>query len=158
MLTKFQYKKNLLGSSILTFAVTSLSILAVILPSSGIIVLGLGTTLLIETTKLRFKQNKIEVSLIAISTMTLFWGWAGPNLGLVARPLATLLFLSWAIYCYVGRSENSPLRISLSSCLVLTTSVLIAIASYDQIVTPLLWGYDNSAHLPALSQVYRHHG
>ena len=158
MLRKFQYNKNLPGSTILIFAITSLSILAVNFPSSGIIVLGLGTTLLIETTKLRYKQNKIEISLIAVSTLALFWGWAGPNLGLVARPLATLLFLSWAIYCYAGRPENSPLRISLSSCLVLTTSVLITIASYNQIVTPLLWGYDNSAHVPALSQVYRHHG
>ena len=45
-----------------------------------------------------------------------------------------------------------------STLIIGVLTIVIFLQSDHGLISPLLWGYDNSAHIPALSQVYRHGG
>jgi hypothetical protein len=147
------------AKAILLFAsLVGLFIIGGYFPSLGLLVIAMVIVLTLELTKIRFKEIYLPVTFIALSTLTLFWGWFGPYLGSLAHPIASMSLLAWGVYCLRSAGESTQIRISLTSSLVILLGLVMSLASYKQIATPLLWGYDNSAHLPALSQVYRHHG
>lgn len=127
-------------------------------PGTGILVLGVLVAFSIELTRIRFRINTLAVTLIMFSTLTLFWGWIGPNISFLSRPMALAMFFAWGVYCL--NSNQNPLQRhwSISSIAALVLSVIIYFQDSHHMVSPLLMGYDNSAHVPALSQVYRHSG
>lgn len=128
------------------------------IPASGVLVVGVLVAVSMELTRLRYRENTVTITLIMFSTMTLLWGWVGPYFGIFARPLALLMFLAWGTYCINANAGPLQRHLSTSSIAVLVLAVVIQIQNSQQLVAPLLWGYDNSAHVPALSQVYRHGG
>jgi hypothetical protein len=129
-----------------------------IVPGSGVFLCGVIVATLFEVTRLRFKHNFVAISFIMISTSTLLWGWVGPHIGIFARPLAQIMFAFWGIYCFSSSQRLSWKRISIPSISAVFLGLFISLQNYHNLVSPLLWGYDNSANVPALSQVYRHSG
>ena len=127
-------------------------------PTSGVLVVGVLVALSIGITGLRYRENFLAVTLIMFSTLALLWGWLGPYFGIFARPLALLMFLAWGTYCLNSDVKPTHRYLSLSSITVLVLTVVIYFQNSRHMIAPLLWGYDNSAHIPALSQVYRHGG
>ena len=75
-----------------------------------------------------------------------------------ARPLALLMFLAWGAYCLNASVLPLQRYWYASSAAVLVLAVVILVQNSQHMVAPLLLGYDNSAHIPGLSQVYRHSG
>ena len=149
----------------LPFQTTSLLIILVMMavvghfiPSCGVILVGVLVAISIEITGIRFRENKLAVTVLMFSTLTLLWGWFGPYIGIFARPLALLMFLSWGTYCFSSNVVQIRRIWSMPSVVVLVSAVLVQIQTSQNMIAPLLWGYDNSAHVPALSQVYRHSG
>lgn len=136
----------------------SISIIGHYFPASGVLVIGALVAVSIEITRLRYKENTVATALIMFSTMTLFWGWIGPHIGLFARPAALLMFFSWGLYCLHSKVKDQAIRLSASGAIVLLIALVIFIQDSRHMISPLLWGYDNSAHIPALSQVFRHGG
>lgn len=128
------------------------------IPRTGVFLCGVIVATLFEVTRLRFKENFVAISLIVLSTMTLIWGWVGPHIGIFARPLAQIMFAFWGVYCFASPQRTCWKRVSIPSISAIFLGLLISLQNYHNLVSPLLWGYDNSAHVPALSQVYRHSG
>ncbi len=119
---------------------------------------GLVTIMVIELTRLRYPQNTVVLTLLILSAMTLLWGWAGPLFQPISRPLAVLMILGWGTFCFSSR-KIPEVKIFRSSTLIIgVLTIVIFLQSDHGLISPLLWGYDNSAHIPALSQVYRHGG
>ena len=128
------------------------------IPSLGVLAVGVVLALSIEITRIRFHKNIYATTLIMFSTMTLFWGWFGPHIGSYTRPVALLMFFAWGSYCLSAPINTSLRLVSVPGLSILALSIIIFIQDAHHMVSPLLWGYDNSAHIPALSQVYRHGG
>ena len=145
-------------SAYLLCGLATLAIVAHFIPTSGTLVVGVLVASSIELTRNRYRENTLSITLIMFSTIALLWGWLGPYLGAFARPAALLMFLVWGAYC-LNTPTFAVKRIGLTtSGVVLFLSFVITILNSHHIVGYLLWGYDNSAHVPALSQVYRHSG
>ena len=145
---------------ILCFFVTLLALVAdgLLFPSLGVLVVGLILGLAVEVTRLRYHKHVIATTLIMFSTLTLLWGWFGPHIGVFARPIALVMFLAWGAFC-IKAPINASLKFgSLSFFSILSLSIIVFIQDANHLISPLLWGYDNNAHIPALSQVYRHGG
>jgi hypothetical protein len=143
---------SLLGVLILISSISSF------VPSSSILMTGLVTIMVIELTRLRYPQNTVVLTLLILSAMTLLWGWAGPLFQPISRPLAVLMILGWGTFCFSSR-KIPEVKIFRSSTLIIgVLTIVIFLQSDHGLISPLLWGYDNSAHIPALSQVYRHGG
>ena len=128
------------------------------IPSSGVLVVGVVVAVSIEITRLRFPKNPAAATLVMFSTMALLWGWTGPYMGIFARPTAFLMFLGWGVYCLLTPINATQRVGSMLGIAVLALSIIIHIQDSHHMATLLLWGYDNSAHIPGLSQVYRHAG
>lgn len=143
---------SLLGVFILISSISSF------VPSSGILMTGLVTIIVIELTRLRYPKNTVVLTLLILSAMTLLWGWAGPLFQPISHPLAALIILGWGTFCFSSR-KIPEVKIFRSSTLIIgVLTIVIFLQSDHGLISPLLWGYDNSAHIPALSQVYRHGG
>ena len=145
-------------SLLLFLFLVSISVIGHYLPSSGVLLIGALIAVSIEITRLRYRENTVATALVMFSTMTLFWGWFGPHIGLFARPAALLMFFSWGVHCLRSKNDNRRISISSTGVVVLLLALVIFIQDSRHMVSPLLWGYDNSAHVPALSQVFRHGG
>lgn len=151
--------RTLLSKS--TFLLLALLIMALFgqfAPESGILVLGVLVALSIELTRIRFPENHLAVTLVMFSTLTLVWGWIGPNIGFLSRPMALAMFFAWGVYCLNSNQNTLRRHWSIPSIATLVLSVVVHLQDSHHMVAPLLMGYDNSAHVPALSQVYRHSG
>ena len=145
-------------STYLLCGLVTLAIVAHFIPTSGTLVVGVLVASSIELTRNRYRENTLSITLIMFSTIALLWGWLGPYIGAFARPAAMLMFFVWGAYC-LNTSALAVKRIGLTSAgVVLFLSFVITILNSHHIIGYLLWGYDNSAHVPALSQVYRHSG
>lgn len=136
----------------------SISIVGHYLPASGVLLIGAFVAVSIEITRLRYKENTVATTLIMFSTMTLVWGWPGPHIGLFARPAALLMFFLWGVHCLYTKNDDRRIGISYAGVVVLLLALVIFVQDSEHMISPLLWGYDNSAHVPALSQVFRHGG
>jgi len=136
----------------------SISVIGHYLPSSGVLLIGALVAVSIEITRLRYRENTVAMALVMFSTMTLFWGWLGPHIGIFARPAALLMFFSWGVHCLHSKNDKRTISISSTGVVILLLAIVIFIQDSRHMVSPLLWGYDNSAHVPALSQVFRHGG
>ena len=136
----------------------SISAIGHYIPASGVLMIGVLVAVSIEITRLRYRENTVATALVIFSTMTLFWGWFGPHIGLFARPAALLMYFSWGVHCLHSKNDNRRISISSTGVVVLLLALIIFIQDARHMVSPLLWGYDNSAHVPALSQVFRHGG
>lgn len=134
------------------------SVASYIWPSVGPLVIGANVVLIIEITRVRYPKNALSVSLIAISVFVLFWGWISPNVKYLSSPLALILVFSWFAHCLKIKPLASSLANNASCLLVFPLSIFVFVQTEYQLIKPLLRGYDNSAHLPALSQVFRHGG
>lgn len=124
----------------------------------GILVVGALIALAFELTRIRYRENTLAISLIAFSTMTLVWGWIGPHIGILSGPFASSMFFVWGVHCLNSDKQPPQRHLSILSITPLALSVVVYIQNSDNLISPLLLGYDNSAHVPALSQVYRHSG
>ena len=134
------------------------STISTFVPSSSILMTGLVTIMVIELTRLRYPQNTVVITLLILSGMTLVWGWVGPLIQPLSRPSAVLIILCWGAFCF-GNTKKLKVRIFRPSTLIIgVLTIVIFLQSNYGLISPLLWGYDNSAHIPALSQVYRHGG
>jgi len=135
-----------------------ISIASYIWPSIGPLAIGANVVLIIEITRVRYPKNALSVALIAISVFVLIWGWISPNVEFLSKPMALFMVFSWFVHCL----KIKPLTNFFTSCtsyfLILPLSIFVFVQTEYQLVNPLLRGYDNSAHLPALSQVFRHGG
>ena len=155
---KFRSLPLINQSLFLAIFLTAIATAGRFIPSSGVLAVGVVIALSIEITRLRFPKNAAAATLVMFSTMALLWGWIGPYLGVFARPTAFLMFLGWGIYC-LRTPINATQRVgSMLGIAVLALSIIIHIQDSHHMATLLLWGYDNSAHIPGLSQVYRHAG
>lgn len=155
---KFRSLPFINQSLFLAIFLTAIATAGRFIPSSGVLAVGVVIALSIEITRLRFPKNAAAATLVMFSTMALLWGWIGPYLGVFARPTAFLMFLGWGIYC-LRTPINATQRVgSMLGIAVLALSIIIHIQDSHHMATLLLWGYDNSAHIPGLSQVYRHAG
>ena len=152
------FRVLLVRSAYLLCGLVTLAIVAHFIPATGTLVVGVLVASSIELTRNRYRENTLSITLIMFSTIALLWGWLGPYLGAFARPTALLMFFLWGAYC-LNTPTFAVKRIGLTtSGVVLFLSFVITILNSHHIVGTLLWGYDNSAHVPALSQVYRHSG
>ena len=151
--------KTLLLKSFCLFGVLILiSAVSNFAPSSSILMIGLVTIMVIELTRLRYPQNTVVIALLILSAMTLLWGWVGPLIQPISRPFAVLMILCWGAFCF-GNEKKIKVKIFRTSTLIIgVLTIVIFLQSNQGLISPLLWGYDNSAHIPALSQVYRHGG
>ena len=155
---KFRSLPLINQSLFLAIFLTAIATVGHFIPSSGVLMVGVVVALSIEITRLRFSQNVAATTLVMFSTMAVFWGWAGPYLGIYARPMALFMFLGWGIYC-LRAPINATQRFGSSfGFAVLALSIIIYLQDSHNMIWPLLFGYDNSAHVPGLSQVYRHSG
>jgi hypothetical protein len=145
-------------STLLLLALLIMTLFGQFVPESGILVLGFLVALSIELTRIRFRENHLAVTLTMFSTLTLVWGWIGPNISFLSRPLALAMFFAWGVYCLNSNQNTLRRHWSIPSIATLVLSVVIYLQDSHHMVAPLLMGYDNSAHVPALSQVYRHSG
>ena len=124
----------------------------------GVISIGMIVVATIELARHRFQNEPIPVAIVTISTMSLIWGWVGPLIGDLERFLAPILFLFWCIYCLTSTKTQFKFKIRISGLLCVGFTFLIAILPIRKILSPLLWGYDNSGHVPALAAIYHHGG
>ena len=151
--------KTLLLKSFCLFGVLILiSAVSNFAPSSSILMIGLVTIMVIELTRLRYPQNTVVIALLILSAMTLLWGWVGPLIQPISRPFAVLMILCWGAFCFSNEKKLKVKIFQTSTLIIGVLTIVIFLQSNQGLISPLLWGYDNSAHIPALSQVYRHGG
>ena len=139
-------------------ALISIALISSLTPSLGILFVGFIVILIIELTRLRYPQNTVEKSLIILSLMTLVWGWVGPHMQSLSKPLSALMLTCWGVHCLSVTPKQSFRIFRPSIVIILALTIIVFLQDAHDLVSPLLWGYDNSAHVPALSQVYRHGG
>lgn|GEM_PF-2505719 len=151
-------KPVVLKTLLLLMALVSIPLLCQLLPSLGIIFVGLVVILIIEVTRLRYPRNTVEKALLVFSAMTIIWGWIGPHIQPLSRPLSALLILIWGAHCFSATPIQKYKIQQPSTLIILVIAVVVFFQDSYNLISPLLWGYDNSAHVPALSQVYRHGG
>ena len=154
----FSSRMLLLKSTVLFFSLVITAILGHIAPKIGVLIIGISIASAIELTRIRFRQNTLAITLVMFSTMTLVWGWISPQISFLSRPMALLMFFAWGVYCLSSTEKPLQRHWSISSISALVLSIIIYFQDSNHMVAPLLMGYDNSAHVPALSQVYRHSG
>ena len=126
--------------------------------SLGIISIGMIIVATIELARHRFQSEPIPIAIVTISSMSLIWGWIGPQIGNFEPFLPPSLFLLWGVYCLSSAKGQLQLRLRISGILCMGLTILIAILPIKKILAPLLWGYDNSGHVPALAAIYHHGG
>jgi len=148
--------KGLIVVSLLT--VSCLSVINVFTQDLGIIRLAIVVGLFIEVSRHRFQESGLPFAFVSLSVMSIVWGWLGPLLGGYSNPFAFLIFATWTVYCL----NNKPVAERKFIPVYLISSVSLGIfcqfSTWNKLLTSLLWGYDNNAHLSALSQTYRHGG
>lgn len=137
---------------------TTLLLVSRATPSLGIISIGLIIGATIELAKHRFHHESLPVAIVTLSTMSLIWGWIGPQIGDLERFLSPSLFLIWGAYCLSSGKKQFKFELRISGFLCAGFAFLITILPTKKILAPLLWGYDNSGHVPALAAIYRHGG
>jgi len=150
-----RYRQQLIIVGLLLLVI---SIASYIWPSVGPLVIGANVVLIIEITRVRYPKNALSVSLLAISVLVLFWGWISPNVESLSNPMALFLVFFWFAHCLKIKPQANLLTTSASYLLVFPLSIFVFVQTEYQLIKPLLRGYDNSAHLPVLSQVFRHGG
>lgn len=124
----------------------------------GILSIGLVIFAMIELSRIRFTKEPIAVAIIALSTMSLFWGWVSPVIGGFGNLIPIALFLIWGVFCIRGETSRRLPNVPIAGFLCIAVAVLVGNLSTFKLITPLIWGYDNNGHIPALSAIYRHHG
>ena len=149
------YRQQLLVLGGILIAAATLSFLQ---PTFGPLIIGLNVLLLIEITSVRYPEKTLSVALILISIVVVFWGWISPNIHPFSGLIALTLVFFWFAHCLQLKPITKIPLPRLSSIMVLLLSIFVYIQSEFQLISALLRGYDNSAHLPALSQVFRHGG
>lgn len=152
-LNTHQKQLTLVGLILLIGAVASQ-----IFPWSGPLVIGVNILLIIEVTRIRYPKNTLSVALIAISVLVLFWGWTSPHIQPFAKPLAIILVFAWFVHCFRDKQFVSYASLLRTIFAIFPLAIFVTVQTEYQLINPLLRGYDNSAHLPALSQVFRHGG
>ena len=149
---------HLFKSIVLMVTLVAITTISHLLPSSGVLMVGLVVVMAIELTRLRHPNNTVMKTLIILSAMTLLWGWYAPHFQSIAHPVATLMFFFWGLYC-LGATPSTKYKTGCASTLtIMGIATFVTVQNSYQLISPLLFGYDNSAHVPALSQVYRHGG
>jgi hypothetical protein len=149
------YRQQLLVLAGMLIAAATFSFLQ---PSFGPLIIGLNILFFIEITRVRYPQNTLSVTLMLISVLVVFWGWISPNIHPFSGIFALTLVFLWFAHCLQLKPITKISFPRLSSIMVLLLSIFVYIQSESQLISALLRGYDNSAHLPALSQVFRHGG
>ena len=150
-----RYRQQLIIVGLLLLMI---SIASYIWPSVGPLVIGVNVVLIIEITRVRYPKNALSVALIAISVLVLFWGWISPNVRSLSGPMALFLVFSWFAHCLKTKPLTKFFTNSATYFMVFPLSIFVFVQTEYQLIKPLLRGYDNSAHLPVLSQVFRHGG
>lgn len=156
--TEIFQRSLLFKSCLLAGALVSISLIGNFIPSASILLIGLITVTIVELTRLRYPKNSVSMTILIISMMTLLWGWIGPMVQPISRPLALLMILCWGVHCLSTIPKQNFKIYQPSTLLIFVLTILVFLQNSKGLVSPLLWGYDNSAHIPALSQVYRHGG
>jgi hypothetical protein len=124
----------------------------------GVMSIGMIIVATIELARHRFQSEPVPVAIVTISLMSLIWGWIGPQIGNFEPLLPPCLFLLWGIYCLGSAERQFKYKLRISGILCVGLTFLIAILPIRKILAPLLWGYDNSGHVPALAAIYHHGG
>jgi hypothetical protein len=150
-----RYRQQLIIVGLLLLVI---SIASYIWPSVGPLAIGANVVLIIEITRVRYPKNALSVALLVISVLVLFWGWISPNIESLSNPMALVMVISWFAYCLKVKPLTNFFTKSTSCFLVFLLSIFVFVTTEYQLIKPLLRGYDNNAHLPALSQVFRHGG
>ena len=153
-----QQRKLTIQATFLFLSLAALSAIGRFGSELGILVVGALIALAIELTRIRYRKNTLAITLIVFSTMTLIWGWIGPHIGIFSDPLAFIVFFVWGVHCLNSNVQPVKRHWSILSITPLALSVIVFFQNSNNLISPLLFGYDNSAHVPALSQVYRHSG
>ena len=142
----------LLGVTLLTLAT-----LGQYLDDSGVLLSGLSLVLIFFLTKARYPNDTASTALLVTSSMAIVWGWLGPNISPYGSLIPAFFVFIWGVYCLSGSTQVKFKTIGLASA-VLPLSVVSSTLGISSLLSPLMRGYDNSAHIPALSQFFRHEG
>ena len=153
-----QQRKLTIQATFLFLSLAALSAIGRFGSELGILVVGALIALAFELTRIRYRENTLAITLVVFSTMTLIWGWIGPHIGVFSDPLAFVVFFVWGVHCLNSNEQPLRRRWSVLSISPLALSLVVYLQNSNNLISPLLFGYDNSAHVPALSQVYRHSG
>lgn len=149
---------HIFKSIVLIGTLVAITTISHLLPSSGVLMVGLVVVIAIESTRLRYPNNTVMKTLLILSAMTLLWGWCAPHFQSIAHPIAILMFFFWGFYC-LGATPSTKYKPSYASTItIMGIATFVTVQNSYKLISPLLFGYDNSAHVPALSQVYRHGG
>jgi len=128
-------------------------------PRGGVIALGVLVFVAVEASRYRFKSHATPFLIIFGAGSALVWGWLGPFMGdFWPMVLARGVFLGWVIYCWISGERKSWRAPSTAALTALGLAITIALLDHDQLFFLLSYGYDNSAHVPALAHSFRHHG
>jgi len=156
MVFKLLNVKNQMGIALLT--ISSLFFINIFTENLGIIRLAIVTGLFIEVCRRRFPDNGLPFAFVSLSVVSIAWGWLGPLVGVFSNLFAFLIFITLTVYClkYKPTIERRFAPVYLISSVSL--GLFCQFSNLTKLLTALLWGYDNNAHLSALSQTYRHGG
>ena len=121
----------------LLVALVSISLLCYFIPSLGIIFVGLVVILIIELTRLRYPQNTVEKTLLALSAMAIIWGWIGPHLQPLSRPLSTLMILIWGAHCLSATPKHRFKLHQPSILIILVITIFVFFQDYLMSHKPL---------------------